>query len=88
MCPGTMWKIMPLRSCILAVLDKRGGVILESDLEIPLKEMYGEYSESELNRALMGLENQGLIHVSWVSKTKRRIQKIRGDMSFLGVGED
>lgn len=82
------WKIMPLKSCILAILEKRGGVMLENDLEAPLKEMYGDYSDSELNRALMSLENQGLIHVSWVSKTKRRIQRIRDEMSFLGVGED
>ena len=83
-----MWKVTPLKSCILALLDKRGGVILESDLENPLKDMYGDFSDSELNKALMTLENQGLIHVSWISKTKRRIQKMTKDMNFLAVGED
>jgi len=88
MSPSNLWKTVPLRSCILAILERRGGVILESDLTAPLKEMYGDYSETELNKALMSLENQGLIHVTWVSKTRRRIQRISGDMGFLGVGED
>lgn len=83
-----MWKVTPLKSCILAVLEKRGGVLLESDLDKSLKDMYGDYSESELNKALMTLENQGLVHVSWISKTRRRIQKMTSDMGFLAVGED
>jgi len=83
-----MWKVTPLKSCILAILEKRGGVLLENDLENPLKDMYGDFSESELNKALMTLENQGLIHVNWISKTRRRIQKMTKDMGFLAVGED
>ncbi len=83
-----MWKVTPLKSCILAILEKRGGVVLENDLETPLKDMYGDYSDSELNKALMTLENQGLIHVGWISKTKRRIQIMTKEMSFLAVGED
>ena len=83
-----MWKVTPLKSCILSILEKRGGVLLESDLENPLRDMYGDYSESELNKALLTLENQGLVHVSWISKTRRRIQKMTNDMGFLAVGED
>lgn len=83
-----MWKVTPLKSCILAILEKRGGVVLENDLETPLKDMYGDYSDSELNKALMTLENQGLIHVGWISKTKRRIQIMTKEMGFLAVGED
>jgi DNA-binding PadR family transcriptional regulator len=83
-----MWKVTPLKSCILTILEKRGGVLLEGDLENPLKDMYGDFSESELNKALMTLENQGLIHVSWISKTRRRIHKMTKDMGFLAVGED
>lgn len=82
------WKVTPLKSCILAILEKRGGVILENELENPLKDMYGDYSDSELNKALMTLENQGLIHVGWISKTKRRIQTMTKDMGFLAIGED
>ncbi|MHA1224156.1 MAG: hypothetical protein ACTSX6_13610 [Candidatus Heimdallarchaeaceae archaeon] len=88
MSSNEMWKVTPLKSCVLAILEKRGGVLLESDLENPLKEMYGDYSESELNKALMTLENQGLIHVSWISKTRRRIQRMTNEMGFLAVGED
>jgi len=83
-----MWKVTPLKSCILTILEKRGGVLLEGDLENPLRDMYGDFSDSELNKALMTLENQGLIHVSWISKTRRRIHKMTKDMGFLAVGED
>ncbi len=83
-----MWKVTPLKSCILTILEKRGGVLLEGDLENPLRDMYGDFSNSELNKALMTLENQGLIHVSWISKTRRRIHKMTKDMGFLAVGED
>lgn len=83
-----MWKVTPLKSCILTILEKRGGVLLEGDLENPLRDMYGDFSDSELNKALMTLENQGLVHVSWISKTRRRIQKMTKDMDFLAVGED
>ncbi|MHA1114678.1 MAG: hypothetical protein K9W45_10165 [Candidatus Heimdallarchaeum aukensis] len=82
------WRVTPLKSCILAILEKRGGVIIENELENPLRELYGDYSETELNKALLSLETNGLIHVSWISKTKRRIQKLTKDMSFLAVGED
>ncbi|MCK4845056.1 MAG: hypothetical protein KAS95_05245 [Candidatus Heimdallarchaeota archaeon] len=82
------WKIAPLTSCILEILEKRGGVILENDLENPLRELYGDFSITEINRALMSLENQGLVHVSWVSKTRRRIQKMTQDMVIMGVEED
>ncbi len=82
------WKIIPLRSCILAILEKRGDVALESDITQALKDLYGDYSESELNKALMSLENQGLIHVSWINKSKRRIQKMTKEMDFLAIGED
>ncbi len=88
MSSNDMWKVTPLKSCILAILEKRGGVVLEKDLENPLKDMYGDYSDSELNKALMTLENQGLIHVSWISKSRRRIQKMTKDMDFLAIGED
>lgn len=83
-----MWKVTPLKSCILTILEKRGGVLLEGDLENSLRDMYGDFSDSELNKALMTLENQGLIHVSWISKTRRRIHKMTKDMGFLAVGED
>ncbi|MHA1345315.1 MAG: hypothetical protein ACTSVO_02535 [Candidatus Heimdallarchaeaceae archaeon] len=82
------WKVTPLKSCILTILDKRGGVLLENDLENPLRDLYGDFSNSELNKALMTLENQGLIHVSWISKKRRRIHKMTKDMNFLAVGED
>lgn len=82
------WKVTPLKSCILSILERRGGVIMESDLSMPLHELYGQFSEQELNKALLILENQGLIHITWSSKTKRKIQLMTNEMDFLAVGED
>lgn len=45
-------------------------------------------SESELNEVLMALEIEGLIHVSRITKTKRRIELIRPGQEFLAIGED
>ncbi len=82
------WRTVPLRTVILDILQKRDGLIKEKDLHTLLKRHYGSYSETELNKALMTLENQGVIHVSWLTRTERRIQAIEAHMSFLAVGED
>ena len=82
-----MWKVTPLKSCILIIL-KKYGVILEKDLDIVLRKLYGEYSLGGLNKALMTLETKGFIHVINISKKMRRIQLLTKDMTFLAVGED
>ncbi len=82
------WRTVPLKTVILHLLQKRDGLIKEKDLHTLLKREYGGYSETELNKALMTLENQGLIHVSWLTRSERRIQTIDNRMSFLAIGED
>jgi hypothetical protein len=47
-----------------------------------------EPSDAELNAALLQLEINGLVHVSQITKTKRRIEVITEGATFLAVDED
>ena len=83
------WNSIPLRNVIMNILYKRRGIILDDDLERALKkEMGTEPSEAELNSALLRLEINGLVHVSQITKTKRRIEIITEGHEFLAVDED
>jgi len=66
------------------------GVMLNSDLMSSLKKRYGNYnfSDNEINSALLTLETQGLIHVQIISSTKKRIQEIKSQDAYLGVEEE
>lgn len=74
---------------ILNILQKRRGIILDDELLRALKKEIGtEPSEAELNSALLKLEINGLVHVSQITKTKRRIEVITEGHEFLHVDED
>lgn len=77
-----------MRNVILTILAKHQGVILDNELVAIVEKDYGELSPSELNKALMNLENNGIIHVSRITKTKRRIEAIKPGAEFLPVSED
>jgi hypothetical protein len=80
---------MPMTNLIVDIVKKRRGVILDDELERALKKEIGkEPSESELNEALLQLEINGIVHVSQITKTKRRIEVITEAESFLAVDED
>ncbi len=80
---------MPLRNLILTILQKRRGIILDDELTRALKKELGtEPSEAELNSALLKMEINGLVHVSQITKTKRRIEVITEGHEFLAVDED
>lgn len=80
---------MPMTNLIVDIVKKRRGVILDDELERALKKELGkDPSESELNEALLQLEINGLVHVSQITKTKRRIEVITEAESFLAVDED
>jgi Fe2+ or Zn2+ uptake regulation protein len=85
----TPWTAMPLRSLIVEIMKKRHGVMLDDELVRALKKESGnEPSEAELNSALMQLEINGIVHVSQITKTKRRIEIITEGIEFLAVDED
>jgi hypothetical protein len=83
------WTTIPLRTVIVQIIQKRRGVIIDDELRRALKkEMGNEPSDSELNAALMQLEINGILHVSQITKTKRRIEVIQEGTEFLAVDED
>lgn len=83
------WNAMPLPNLVVSIVKKRHGVILDDELIRALKKELGsEPSDAELNKALMQLEINGLVHVSQITKTKRRIEVLTGDQTFLAVDED
>jgi hypothetical protein len=80
---------MPLTNLVVSIVKKRRGVILDDELIRALKKELGsEPSDAELNAALLQLEINGLVHVSQITKTKRRIEVLTGDQTFLAVDED
>jgi Fe2+ or Zn2+ uptake regulation protein len=82
------WEKVPLRNQILVVLIRRQGVILEDELFTILKKDYPELSYPQLNKSLMNLEINGIIHVSQITKSKRKVEIIKEGQEFLAVGED
>jgi hypothetical protein len=83
------WNAMPMTNLVVAIVKKRRGVILDDELVRALKKELGtEPSEAELNAALLQLEINGLVHVSQITKTKRRIEVISEEHTFLAVDED
>ena len=80
---------MPLTNLVIQIVRKRHGVILDDELKRALKKEIGtEPSGAELNEALLRLEINGLVHVSQITKTKRRIEVIAEGTEFLAVDED
>jgi hypothetical protein len=83
------WNALPMTSLVISILQKRHGVILDDELIRALKKELGaEPSEAELNSSLLQLEINGLVHVSQITKTKRRIEVISEGTEFLAVDED
>ena len=83
------WNAMPMTNLVVAIVKKRRGVILDDELVRALKKELGtEPSDAELNAALLQLEINGLVHVSQITKTKRRIEIIGEGATFLAVDED
>ena len=81
---------LPLRSAIIEILRLKNGMMLDNDLLIALKKRYGNYifSDSEISKALLTLETQGLIHVQIIQGTKKIIQEINEQDGYLGVEEE
>ncbi|MCK5265126.1 MAG: hypothetical protein KAJ36_06225 [Candidatus Thorarchaeota archaeon] len=83
------WNAIPITNLVVQIVKKRRGVILDDELIRALKKELGtEPSDAELNTALLQLEINGLVHVSQITKTKRRIEVISEGTEFLAVDED
>jgi DNA-binding HxlR family transcriptional regulator len=69
-----LWAVQPLHTSIVEVLLKKRGSSTDTDLLSSLKKSYGELSLRELNKTLMRLEIDGIIHVSTLTKNKKRVE--------------
>ncbi|MEE8322650.1 MAG: ArsR family transcriptional regulator [Candidatus Bathyarchaeia archaeon] len=69
-----LWAVQPLHTSIVEVLLKKRGSSTDTDLLNSLKKSYGELSLRELNKTLMRLEIDGIIHVSTLTKNKKRVE--------------
>jgi len=79
---------MPLATAVLMAIQKRQGVLLDDELSKILSMEFGDVSKTEINQILMELEIRGIVHVSYITKSKRRIELIRDNMVYMAVGED
>ena len=82
------WKTMPISLLILQILEKRDGLILDNELLNLIEHEVNRPSLPEFNSELMNLEIRGLIHVTNIKKTQRRISLIKKDQNYLAIGED
>ncbi len=82
-----MWNAIPLRNLILNAVSKRQGVILDTDLVTLVQRADKNASLDRINKELMRLEIEGIIHVSQITKTKRRVEIIK-DKQLVTIAED
>jgi len=85
---SAIWKTMPLSTAVLMAIEKRQGVLLDDELVKILSMEFGEVSNTEINQILMELEIRGIVHVTYITKNKRRIELISESMAYMAVGED
>ena len=81
------WRTVPLRNTILAILQKRQGVVIDKELLRLLKTNRISSTPEELDRALLELEIAGQVHVQQITKTKRKIELL-GERRYLAIAED
>jgi len=85
---AAVWKMMPLSTAVLMAVERRQGVILDDELQSILSMEFGDVSRREINQVLMELEIRGIVHVSHITKNKRRIERIAEETAYMAVGED
>jgi len=72
------WKPQPLHTLIIEFLQKKQGVLTDVELYKSLTEVYDDLAMSELNKTLMKLEVDGILHVYGLTKSKRRVELAKG----------
>ncbi len=68
------WSVLPLHTCIVEILLKKGGALTDTELYQALRKSYGDLSLRELNKTLMRLEVDDIIHVFRLTKNMRRVE--------------
>ena len=78
---------LPLKDLILRVVAKR-EVLTNKELFELLRRELPDLRLPDLNKELMRLEIEGLIHVSRVKEGEMRVELLKGKGDVLVVGED
>ena len=72
-----LWYSQPLYATIVEILQKKQGSLTDTELYEALKEDHDDLSFAIVNKALMKLEIQGLIHVFNLTKNKRGVELVK-----------
>ena len=83
-----VWFAKPLKFVIIELINLAQGRISFTELMEQLKKIYDNISINQVNRTLMALEIEGIIHVEVVSPKERIIEKITREGAYLPVTED
>ncbi|UCG36925.1 MAG: hypothetical protein JSV64_01215 [Candidatus Bathyarchaeota archaeon] len=70
------WKPHPLSIVILELLQRKGPVT-DAELYEMVKGVVGDLDFNSLNRELMKLEIEGMLHVSALARGKRRVELLK-----------
>ncbi|MBO3802479.1 MAG: transcriptional repressor [Candidatus Brockarchaeota archaeon] len=70
------WYPRPLRNAIVEILEEKEALTTE-ELAKKLKEEYKELTESELDRELMRLELNGIVSITSLGRSRRRVELVR-----------
>jgi len=70
------WKPHPLSTVIIELLQRKESVT-DTELYNMIKEIYGDLGFNALNKGLMRLEIEGKIHVSALTRGKRRVELLK-----------
>jgi predicted house-cleaning noncanonical NTP pyrophosphatase (MazG superfamily) len=74
------WYPRPIRNAIVELLNEKEALTTD-DLEKKLKEEYKELTTSELDKELMRLELNGIISITSLGRSRRRVELIRRQQS-------
>jgi hypothetical protein len=69
-----VWDVYPLRVALVEAMQKKQGVSTDVELLDLLRQNYEDLSFKEMNMLLMKLEVEGMISVTSLTKTKRRVE--------------
>jgi len=70
------WRPHPLDLTIVEILEKKGAMS-DEDLFDLLRETHEDLGFGDVNKMLMNMELQGIVHVSSLTKGKRRVELVK-----------
>lgn len=66
-----------IKTAIVEILEKRQGTSTNDEILRALREDDGDVSEAELNTAMMKLDVSGIIRVSSLTRSRKRVELAR-----------